>query len=72
MANACLLGLLITIYNGPTMSPNWYKEINKYPNLRIWTDGIIAKYFGERSILPLEMEGRTEKQGAAAPEAKAQ
>jgi len=61
-ANACLLGLLVTIYNGPTMSPNWHREINKYPNLRTWTDGMIAKYFAERSILPVQnLDGR-EKQ----------
>jgi hypothetical protein len=53
-ANAILLGFFITIYNGPRMSPNWYREIQKYPNLRPWTDGMIAKYFPERKILPLE------------------
>jgi len=53
-ANACLLGLLVTIYNGPTMSPNWYREIRKYPNLRPWAEGMIAKYFPERKILPLQ------------------
>ena len=66
-ANACLLGLLITIYNGPTMSPNWHREISKYPNLRTWTDGMIAKYFGERSILPIQSRGGSEKPGAIGP-----
>jgi hypothetical protein len=67
-ANACLFGLLITIYNGPTMSPNWYREISTFPNLRKWTEGMIAKYFGERSILPMEIAGGgVEKQGAIAP-----
>lgn len=55
-ANACVLGLFVTIYNGPTMSPNWYREIRKYPNLRPWTEGMIAKYFPERQILPLQPE----------------
>ena len=55
-ANACLLGLFVTIYNGPTMSPNWYREIGKYPNLRPWTEDMIAKYFPERKILPLQAE----------------
>ena len=66
-ANACLLGFLVTIYNGPTMSPNWYREIRKYPNLRPWTESMIAKYFPERNILPLQTEN-----GNKVPEAKIQ
>ena len=54
-ANACLFGLFITIYNGPKMSSNWYREITKYPNLRVWTEGMIEKHFPERKILDLEV-----------------
>ena len=53
-ANACLFGFLVTIYNGPTMSSNWYREIIKYPNLRQWTEGMITTYFPERKILDLQ------------------
>jgi hypothetical protein len=53
-ANACLLGLLVTVYNGPTMSSNWHHEGSKYPNLRTWTEGMIAKYFSERKIQPMQ------------------
>jgi hypothetical protein len=55
-ANAYLLGFLITIYNGPKMSANWYKEVQKYPNLRTWIESMIAKYFPERKILPMQIE----------------
>jgi len=71
-ANACLLGHLITVYNGPTMSSNWYREISKYPNLRTWTDGMIAKYFGERSILPIQIADGVEKHETIAPRVKTQ
>lgn len=50
-ANACLLGLLVTIYEGPTMSANWHKEVQKYPNLRAWMDKTIAEYFPERKLV---------------------
>jgi hypothetical protein len=72
VANACLLGLLITIYNGPSMSPNWYREISKYPNLRTWTEGMIGKYFAERSILSMQSANGSEKQAPAAPGVKTQ
>ena len=49
-ANACVFGLFITVYQGPTMSPNWYNELRKYPNLRTWTEKMVAEYFPERKL----------------------
>jgi hypothetical protein len=50
-ANACLFGFLITIYNGPLMCVHWHKAVEKYPNLRTWTEGMAEKYFPERKVL---------------------
>ena len=53
--NAIVLGFLVTVYLGPTMSAHWHEEIVKYDNLRTWTEKMIEEYFPERKLPELKI-----------------
>jgi hypothetical protein len=48
--NAIVLGFLVTVYIGPTMSAFWHEEIVKYENLRSWTEKMIEEFFPDRKL----------------------
>jgi glutathione S-transferase len=56
-ANAYAFGLLVTVYNGPQMCSHWFKELQKYPNLRAWTERMAEKYFPGRKVLAIDDVG---------------
>ena len=60
-ANACLFGLLVSVFNGPEMSAHWYKEVIKYPNLRKFTVEMAEKYFPERKIVDIQAQTKKEE-----------
>ena len=48
--NAIVSGLLISVYELPELNKTSYEEFSKYPNLRRWTESMVAKYFPERKL----------------------
>ena len=48
--NAFMMGILISIYEWPELNKSWIPEVEKYPNLKRWMEGMVAEYFPDRTL----------------------
>jgi hypothetical protein len=48
--SAFLFGILVAMYEWPKLNKAWTAELIKYPNLRSWTEGMVARYYPEREF----------------------
>jgi hypothetical protein len=47
---AFIFGILIAMYEWPKLNKAWTAELVKYPNLKSWTEGMVARYYPEREF----------------------
>jgi len=48
--NAFMMGILVSVYEWPELNRSWLPEVEKYPNLKRWMEGMVKEYFPERSL----------------------
>ena len=48
--SAFMFGILIAMYKWPKLNKAWTAELVKYPNLKSWTEGMVARYYLEREF----------------------
>ena len=48
--NAFMMGILVSVYEWPELNRSWLPEVEKYPNLKRWMEGMVKEYFPERTL----------------------
>jgi hypothetical protein len=48
--SAFLFGILVAMYEWPKLNKAWTAELVKYPNLRSWTECMMARYYPDREF----------------------